>query len=124
MIKSVSFNDLSEIKTFEIISEISEKNNCYLTETKCIDGRCIDKLYFTQLIYVYFNYDIKIFNKFINKDIIIKNKHIYIDYFQEIINHFKNNNSYSFYRFHFKIKKKKKDLNKLQELYNYCIDLK
>ena len=115
MIKTVSFNDISQIKTIDKISEI---------ETKCIDGRCEDKLYFTQLIYVYFNYDIKIFNKFINKDIIIKNKHIYIDYFQEIINHLKNNNSYSFYRLHFKIKKNKKSLNKLQSLYNFCIDLR
>ena len=117
MIKTVSFNDISQL-------QIIDSNISYFIETKCKDGQCTDKTYFFELLYNYFKYDIESFEQCINYDLIIKNKSLYLDYFQEIINHLKKNNSYSLYKYRFKIRKKNSDLKKLEELYNYCIELK
>ena len=116
MIKTVSFNDISQL-------QIIDSNISYSIETKCQDGLCNNKLYFIQLLYIYFNYEKDIFEQFIDINLIQENKSLYLDYFQEIINHLKHNRSYSLYKYSFKIRKKTDHLNKLKELYNYCVDL-
>ena len=114
MRKEVSFNYISQ---FQVI----DSDLLYEIETKSIDGQ--ENPYFFQLLYVYFNCERHIFDQFIDVGIIQKNKHKYVDLFQEIINHLNTHKTYVLYKYHFKINKEREDLEKLYNLYSYCIEL-
>lgn len=111
MKKVVSFNDISQL-------QIIDTDLLYEIETKLIDGS--ENQYFFQLLYVYFNCEKHIFYQFIDSDIIQINKNKYLDLFEKIINHLNTHKTYNFYKYNFKIKKQREDLEKLYNVYSYC----
>ena len=113
MIKTVSFNDISQIQILN--------NNEYCVhkiETKTDDGQSIENQYLSYLIYLNFNYKDQFYN--INTDFMKDNKLILIQFLDNIMNHLKNHSSYHFYKYRFRIyKNKKEDMKKLYQLLEF-----
>ena len=112
MIKSVSFNDISEI-------HIINTTNEYYVDTKTTDGQSVENQYLYQLIYLYFTSEDE-FHGILNRRLMKENKHIFINLLKKIINHLQDYISYHLYNYKFKItKKKKKDIDKLRQLLDF-----
>jgi len=113
MIKTVSFNDISQIQILNN-NEYSVKK----IETKTDDGQSLENQYLSHFIYLNFNYKDQFYN--INTDFMKYNKIILINFLDHIINHLENHKSYHFYKYRFKIyKKKEEDMKKLYQLLEF-----
>ena len=115
MIKSVSFNDISEI-------HIINGNNLDLTnteiKTKVNDGQCLENQYLYQIIYLYFSCEDEFYTLF-NSKLMKENKYIFINLLKKIINHLQYYSTYHLYNMKYKINKNnKKDIDKLLDLLN------
>lgn len=112
MIKSVSFNDISEIQVIDM-------HDSYSVETKMNDGQLLENQYLYQLIYLYFTSEDE-FHGVLNGRLMKENQQIFINLLKKIINHLQDYVSYHLYNYKFKItKKKKKDIDKLRQLLDF-----
>jgi len=113
MIKTVSFNDISQIKTVE-----NNGSSIRDIKTKREDGQSLENQYLSYFIYLNFNYKDHFNN--INTNFLKNNKLILIQFLDHIMDHLKNHSSYHFYKYRFKIyKNKKEDMKKLYQLLEF-----